>query len=145
MTNATHQHSSLSGGLFDELVMNGEIYKILKTDWSLIFYGTIVLISMILAFGRSFLYIKVTITASKNLHSRMFHTILEVPMNFFTLNPCGKILNRFSKDVGAMDEFMPKVLFMAVQVILDLFHIFKIKEKILINAKILSIPIDRDY
>lgn len=55
--------------------------------------------------------------ASKVLHDRMFGAILHAPMRFFDLNPSGRILNRFSKDMGSIDEIMPRVMMDAVQII----------------------------
>lgn len=56
--------------------------------------------------------------ASKVLHDKMFSGILNAPMRFFDLNPSGRILNRFSKDMGSIDEIMPRVMMDAVQIIL---------------------------
>lgn len=56
--------------------------------------------------------------ASKVLHDRMFGAMLITPMRFFDTNPSGRILNRFSKDMGAIDEVMPRVMMDAVQIIL---------------------------
>lgn len=39
-------------------------------------------------------------------------------MRFFDLNPSGRILNRFSKDMGAIDEVMPRCMMEAIQIIL---------------------------
>lgn len=39
-------------------------------------------------------------------------------MRFFDLNPSGRILNRFSKDMGAIDEILPRVMMEAIQIIL---------------------------
>lgn len=41
-------------------------------------------------------------------------------MRFFDTNPSGRILNRFSKDLGAIDEAFPKALFNSLQVLLNL-------------------------
>ncbi|RZB39026.1 ABC tran, MMR HSR1 and/or AAA 21 domain containing protein [Asbolus verrucosus] len=57
-------------------------------------------------------------TASKNLHTKMFHALLEAPMRFFDTNPSGRVLNRFSKDMGAIDELLPRVLMDAIQILL---------------------------
>lgn len=39
-------------------------------------------------------------------------------MRFFDLNPSGRILNRFSKDMGAVDELMPRIMLDGIQIIL---------------------------
>lgn len=31
-------------------------------------------------------------------------------MRFFNLNPSGRILNRFARDIGVIDEFLPRTL-----------------------------------
>ena len=44
------------------------------------------------------------IRGAKNLHSHMLNKILRVPMRFFDTNPSGRILNRFSSDIGQIDQ-----------------------------------------
>lgn len=41
-------------------------------------------------------------------------------MRFFDTNPSGRILNRFSKDMGAVDEVLPKAILDASQIILNM-------------------------
>lgn len=38
-------------------------------------------------------------------------------MRFFNTNTSGRILNRFSKDMGAIDEFLPNAMIDCTQVI----------------------------
>ncbi|KAJ8967793.1 hypothetical protein NQ317_014819 [Molorchus minor] len=56
--------------------------------------------------------------ASKRLHNKMFSNILQAPMRFFDTNPSGRILNRFSKDMGVIDELLPRSTLEALQVFL---------------------------
>lgn len=49
------------------------------------------------------------------LHSKMFRAVLDAPMLFFDRNPIGRILNRFSKDTGTMDEQLSFVTFDFIQ------------------------------
>ncbi|RZC41834.1 ABC tran domain containing protein, partial [Asbolus verrucosus] len=47
------------------------------------------------------------IKASTRLHNEMFFKIVHMSMRFFNTNPSGRILNRFSKDIGLIDENLP--------------------------------------
>lgn len=38
-------------------------------------------------------------------------------MRFFDINPSGRILNRFSKDIGSIDDIFPKALVEAIQLL----------------------------
>ncbi|XP_055326115.1 ATP-binding cassette sub-family C member 4-like, partial [Sitodiplosis mosellana] len=75
---------------------------------------------------RSILFFRTTSRASKRLHDQMFYSILHAPMRFFDLNPSGRILNRFSKDMGAIDEIMPRVMMEAIQIILVMLGILAV-------------------
>ncbi|XP_038065584.1 multidrug resistance-associated protein 4-like [Patiria miniata] len=59
------------------------------------------------SFLRAFLFYHVFVTASKALHNQMFDAIIRAPMQFFDTNPVGRILNRFAKDIGYMDDVLP--------------------------------------
>ncbi len=43
------------------------------------------------------------IRASSALHKQMLTSILTAPMTFFDSTPSGRILNRFSGDIAAVD------------------------------------------
>ncbi|KAG5307336.1 MRP4 protein, partial [Acromyrmex insinuator] len=64
---------------------------------------------------RSFLFMKICMNSSCNLHNTMFSNLLQARMSFFHTNSSGRILNRFSKDIGIMDELLPKVMLEALQ------------------------------
>uniref|UniRef100_A0AAR5P3C7 Multidrug resistance-associated protein 4-like n=1 Tax=Dendroctonus ponderosae TaxID=77166 RepID=A0AAR5P3C7_DENPD len=88
-----------------------------NTDYIYIYTGLIVS-SIVLTTARSTLFMNVCMSASKALHNKMFNCILKAPMKFFDTNPCGRILNRFSKDMGAVDEALPKVVLETLQIFL---------------------------
>ncbi|XP_017778100.1 PREDICTED: multidrug resistance-associated protein 4 [Nicrophorus vespilloides] len=101
-----------------------------KVDWDEIFgtpmdtyaaiyvYTAIIVAIIILTLVRSFAFFKITMIASENLHSMMFNSLLQAPMRFFDTNPSGRVLNRFSKDMGAVDELLPRVTMEAMQIML---------------------------
>ena len=49
--------------------------------------------------------------ASRNLHNTMFDKLLRAKPMFFDVNLSGRILNRFSKDIGCIDETLPLTLY----------------------------------
>ncbi|XP_066267633.1 ATP-binding cassette sub-family C member 4-like [Branchiostoma lanceolatum] len=52
----------------------------------------------------------VAVKSSTNLHNGMFNAIIRAPIRFFDTNPVGRVLNRFSKDIGQLDEMFPAAL-----------------------------------
>lgn len=56
--------------------------------------------------------------ASINLHDTTFEKISRATMKFFNANPSGRILNRFSKDLGCIDEYIPPIMFDVIEVTL---------------------------
>ena len=69
---------------------------------------------------RSFLFYLASLSSAARLHDRMIVAILKSPVLFFDTNPLGRILNRFSKDVGAIDEVLPTHFLNSLQVLLFL-------------------------
>ncbi|CAJ1953935.1 unnamed protein product [Cylindrotheca closterium] len=51
-----------------------------------------------------------TIKASRTLHDGMTKAVLRAPISFFDTNPLGRVLNRFSADVGSNDDMLPQTL-----------------------------------
>ncbi|KAG1714738.1 Multidrug resistance-associated protein 4 [Nymphon striatum] len=47
------------------------------------------------------------VRAARHLHDRMFDKLLHAPIKFFNTNPIGEILNRFTKDIGHIDDLIP--------------------------------------
>ncbi|KAL0104953.1 hypothetical protein PUN28_016533 [Cardiocondyla obscurior] len=99
-TTNTHKYSVVEDGM----VMN-YVY----------IYTGIVLAIFFVGITRSVVFYKTCMTCSQRLHDMMFSALIRTGMRFFDTNPSGRILNRFSKDMGAIDELLPKAMLDAGQ------------------------------
>ncbi|KAK9869792.1 hypothetical protein WA026_003524 [Henosepilachna vigintioctopunctata] len=54
--------------------------------------------------------------ASINLHNSVVGKLIQGTMKFFDSNTSGRILNRFSKDMGILDEYIPFILYDVIAV-----------------------------
>ncbi|KAF5307736.1 hypothetical protein FQR65_LT06607 [Abscondita terminalis] len=92
-----------------------------NTDTFLYIYGGLIIWLFVIALTRSMTFYKLAMVCSNNLHNSMFNSVVHATMRFFDTNPSGRILNRFSKDIGSIDELLPKVILDAGQIILLMF------------------------
>ena len=92
-----------------------------KNYVTLLIYGSIVTMSLLLTVVSSFCFYLAALKASENLHDEMTKAVIQAPVLFFDTNPVGRILNRFSKDIGGMDDFLPPQFLLAVQLWLYFF------------------------
>lgn len=51
------------------------------------------------------------VKASRNLHNAMASSVFHSIMSFFDSHFIGNIINRFSKDLNYIDEYMPLILY----------------------------------
>ena len=92
-----------------------------KSCTTLLVYGSIVTGSLLLTLLSFFCFYLATLRASENLHDQMTKAVLKAPVLFFDTNPVGRILNRFSKDIGCMDDILPGKFLFAMQLCLYFF------------------------
>lgn len=95
-----------------------ESQKNQKDKTNLIIFGCLIIGSFIFAAARAFCFLQAAVRCSERLHDKMTVAILEAPALFFDSNLVGRILNRFSKDTGCMDEVLPKAFLFAIQLVL---------------------------
>ncbi|KAL9973266.1 hypothetical protein ACROYT_G019696 [Oculina patagonica] len=88
---------------------------------NLTIYACLVGGSFVLGIIRACVFLLVSLRCSERLHDKMVVAVLQAPVLFFDLNPVGRIMNRFSKDVGCLDEMLPKMFLMAIQMDLLVF------------------------
>jgi len=83
-----------------------------QNSWDIVglIIGLAGLVVFLAVFRASFCF-HTTIKASRHLHDRMAQSVLRSKIEFFDTNPLGRILNRFSADVGSNDDLLPQTLF----------------------------------
>uniref|UniRef100_A0A8C0DV65 ATP binding cassette subfamily C member 4 n=1 Tax=Balaenoptera musculus TaxID=9771 RepID=A0A8C0DV65_BALMU len=85
----------------------GNVTEKLDLYWYLGIYSGLTVSAVLFGIARSLLVFYVLVSSSQTLHNQMFESILRAPVLFFDRNPIGRILNRFSKDIGHMDDLLP--------------------------------------
>lgn len=83
-----------------------------QDDWDIL--GLVIglgCLVIFLAIFRAFVSFEITIKASRHLHDAMTQAVLRSKIEFFDTNPLGRVLNRFSADVGSNDDLLPQTLF----------------------------------
>lgn len=91
----------------------------------IIVYSVLIILLILICMLKSSMFLRFFTTASFNLHNNMFNAITSTTMYFFNTNPTGnvhfnrlrlltiyyqflylsgRILNRFTKDIGVIDE-----------------------------------------
>uniref|UniRef100_T1HCP1 Uncharacterized protein n=1 Tax=Rhodnius prolixus TaxID=13249 RepID=T1HCP1_RHOPR len=84
---------------------------------NLLTYGALVAALFAAAISRGAAFFLMCLTCSRGLHSSAAEGVLSTDMSFFNSVPTGGILNRFSRDLGSIDEILPKAILDSNQVI----------------------------
>ena len=90
-----------------------------KSPVTQVIHACLVAASIVVMTASCFLFYFLLLKAAENLHNKMTLTTLHAPVLFFDTNPAGRILNRFSKDVGCMDDVLPQLFLQAVIICLS--------------------------
>uniref|UniRef100_A0A1B0C9L7 Uncharacterized protein n=1 Tax=Lutzomyia longipalpis TaxID=7200 RepID=A0A1B0C9L7_LUTLO len=83
-------------------------------------FTALTIATVVITLSRSFIFFNLAVRAAKVLHNAMYTGVTKASMYFFNTNPSGRILNRFSKDMGQVDEFLPTVMIDVIQIFLSL-------------------------
>ncbi|OXA51509.1 Multidrug resistance-associated protein 4 [Folsomia candida] len=79
-------------------------------------YTFLIIALFLMTLVRTIGFFKICMRSSIALHLQLFYGVLRAPMLFFELNPVGRILNRFVKDIGTIDELLPFTFFDTLEV-----------------------------
>ncbi|XP_069614144.1 ATP-binding cassette sub-family C member 4 isoform X2 [Ranitomeya imitator] len=89
-------------------------------------YAGVTAATIVFGFLRSLLVFEVLVSAAQALHNQMFQSLLRAPVLFFDRNPIGRILNRFSKDIGHLDDLLPFTFLDFMQVFLQILGVIAV-------------------
>ncbi|XP_036965888.1 multidrug resistance-associated protein 4-like isoform X3 [Acanthopagrus latus] len=106
--------------------LNGSFPQQLDLDLYLGVYAGLTATSVVFGFLRSLLFFNVLVSSAQTLHNSMFDAILRTPVHFFDVNPIGRILNRFSKDIGYLDSLLPWTFVDFIQVLLQVIGVIAV-------------------
>uniref|UniRef100_A0A2M4AD22 Putative abc transporter n=1 Tax=Anopheles triannulatus TaxID=58253 RepID=A0A2M4AD22_9DIPT len=97
-----------------------EVSNFIERQQFIWIYSALIVVLVLLVIKRSFSFFYVCLRISMNLHDRLFRGLTRATMHFFNTNPSGRILNRFSKDIGAIDSALPMALLDCVVFFLEM-------------------------
>ena len=103
------------------LITNMPVISEQQASSTLSVYAGLVSGVFTLAVIRALIYFGVSFRSSENLHNKLVTCLLKAPVLFFDTNPAGRILNRCSKDIGCIEEVLPKTFLSAIQYLLFVF------------------------
>ncbi|XP_032763157.1 cystic fibrosis transmembrane conductance regulator, partial [Rattus rattus] len=114
------KNNPVNGGYNGTKIANTSYVVIItSSSFYYIFYIYVGVADTLLALSlfRGLPLVHTLITASKILHRKMLHSILHAPMSTFNKLKAGGILNRFSKDIAILDDFLPLTIFDFIQLL----------------------------
>ncbi|KAM7539602.1 hypothetical protein Aperf_G00000028759 [Anoplocephala perfoliata] len=123
-----------SGGRLDASISN-------TTKFYLSVYGGIIGANLLFTIFRSVLFALAGLRAAATIHEKMLDAVLQGEMKFFDTTPTGRILNRFSSDVGTVDDGLPSILGILLDVIFSLLGSMVVSALALPAIVILCLPL----
>ncbi|XP_060989162.1 ATP-binding cassette sub-family C member 4-like isoform X2 [Dama dama] len=101
--------ANLQSALYFGVYEKGEISVMLDLNWYLQVYSGLTFSTILFGITRSLLIFYILVNSSQTLHNKILWSVLRAPVLFFYRNPIGRILNRFLKDIGHMDDSLPLI------------------------------------
>lgn len=89
---------------------NGESSSYLGRSVYIYIYVGITSVAVVTCLMRSVVFLNYTARIGINVHNAMFSSLVRAKIRFFDENPSGRVMNRFTKDLGSMDEILPPTM-----------------------------------
>ncbi|KAG9290281.1 hypothetical protein G9A89_022257 [Geosiphon pyriformis] len=109
--------STYGAGCWDKVNLFGDYFVNINYDdtrWENIYY--IKIYALIASASAGFTIIRmawqfyISLKGSNTLFSKLLNSILRAPLSFFDTAPLGRVMNRFSKDLGMVDQGLVTVM-----------------------------------
>ncbi|XP_054272676.1 ATP-binding cassette sub-family C member 4-like [Macrosteles quadrilineatus] len=94
----------------EDRLVDPESSELWPTTTYLAILGCFLMCIAVVGSLRGLAYYEGCIRSSRGVHTQMFRSLIKTSLSFFHNNPSGRILNRFSRDLGAADELMAKAV-----------------------------------
>jgi ATP-binding cassette subfamily C (CFTR/MRP) protein 1 len=94
---------------------------IVSRNMRLIIFTIIGLLQGIFLLFADFINIKMSVTASRYFHSSMLKSLLQSTLEFFERTPIGRVVNRFNRDMDAIERSIPESYKQLVKSVLQVF------------------------
>ncbi|OMO92329.1 hypothetical protein COLO4_17673 [Corchorus olitorius] len=95
-----------------------------KPGYYIVIYALLGFSQVTVTLTNSFWLIISSLRAARKLHDMMLHSILKAPMLFFQTNPTGRVINRFSRDLGDIDRNVANIMNMFMNQLWQLLSTF---------------------
>uniref|UniRef100_A0A7N6BYU1 Multidrug resistance-associated protein 4 n=1 Tax=Anabas testudineus TaxID=64144 RepID=A0A7N6BYU1_ANATE len=102
-----------------------------KKNFLLFVFTGLTAATIVFGFIRNMVLFNVLVRCAQSLHNRMFNSIIKTPVRFFDINPIGRVLNRFSKDIGQLDSNMPWTFVDFIQVFLQILGVIAVAASVI--------------
>ena len=89
-------------------------------------FGATIVFFMMMSYCRAQIIIRIISKAAQNIHDTMLMKVARSRILFYDSNPIGRILARFSKDIGIIDNAIPSLANFSAQGIFRTVSVFLI-------------------
>ncbi|MCI4375688.1 hypothetical protein PGIGA_G00112330 [Pangasianodon gigas] len=115
----------------NNISLNQNVTQQLSIEFYLGIYSGLTVATLLFGFTRSLMMFNALVCSAQTLHNRMFNCIIRTPVRFFDINPIGRILNRFSKDIGHIDSMLPWTFVDFIQVFLQIVGVIAVATSVI--------------
>ncbi|CAF0980830.1 unnamed protein product [Rotaria sp. Silwood1] len=106
----THRYKTFDNCTSISAKKVNNIHSMTENEWNIYrnrkfyIYCGIILLLLLLTFLRAFTLKLMCLNAGRVLHNKMFQRVIRCPISFFDMNPVGRIINRFTRDIAVIDN-----------------------------------------